>query len=294
MDVPPVVLAPHFDDAVLSCWSVLREQPATTVLNVFAGVPSSDAPISWWDRFTGGRSARERALERRREDAEALERMGCRPVNLPFLDSAYRRGDQDAGPLVSEIHQHLGGRATVYAPACIGRHPDHFAVRAAAIALHAARGFQVTLYGELPYCCHYGWPHWMGGGEPDPHLDITLDWERSLRYGEVSVAPEGAVIVELSPQEQEEKLSAVRMYRTQYSGMARLLAAEDALRYEVFWPLEPDSRGRFQSLSQDLLWNLGVRRGSRLELLFRHPALRRLRPSPGSRLGRLLRSRGAG
>jgi LmbE family N-acetylglucosaminyl deacetylase len=293
-NVCPIVLSPHFDDAVLSCWSVLREQRAVTVVNVFGGVPSANVPISWWDRLTGGRSASERALERRQEDAKALERIGCRPINLPFLGSEYRRGDQDAGPLLSVISPHVDRRTTVYAPAGIGQHPDHFAVRAAAVAL-LARGVPVTLYAELPYCCHYGWPHWVHGGkEPDPYLNITSDWERSLRHAEIMVAPDAALIRELSPEEQEAKLAAVRTYRTQYSGIARLLAPDDALRFEVFWPLDSATPTRLQSLRHELLWRLGVRRGSRLDLLFRRRALGRLRPKADSRLGQLLRSQGKG
>jgi LmbE family N-acetylglucosaminyl deacetylase len=284
------VLSPHFDDAILSCWSVLSREPGTAAINVFTAAPAGDVPLTSWDRFTGARDPRERMLERAREDAEALERVGVRPVNLPFVINDYRRREQDVKPLVSQIRLHLNG-STIYAPAGIGRHPDHFAVRAAAVWL-LAQGFAVILYGELPYCCHYGWPHWVHGGEPDPHLDVTFDWKQSLGYGDVSVAPEAAVITELSPREQEEKLSAIRMYRTQYSGMARLLAAEDALRYEVFWPLEPTNHGRLRSLSQQLLWNLGARRGSRLDRLFHHRVLRRLRPRSDSRVGRLLRSRG--
>jgi LmbE family N-acetylglucosaminyl deacetylase len=286
------VLSPHLDDAILSCWSVLSREPGTAVINVFASAPDGEVPLTSWDRLTGARDPHGRMLERIREDADALGRVGAHPVNLHFVINDYRRREQDVKPLVSEISRHLNG-PTIYAPAGIGRHPDHFAVRAAAVWL-ATHGFAVRLYGELPYCCHYGWPHWVRGGEPDPHLDITFDWRQSLGYGDVSVAPESAVITELSPREQEEKLSAIRTYRTQYSGMARLLAAEDALRYEVSWPLEPVSRGRLQALAQDLLWNLGVRRGSRLELLFRHRAARRLRPRSDGRVGRLVRSRGTG
>jgi LmbE family N-acetylglucosaminyl deacetylase len=290
-DDAEVILAPHSDDAVLSCWSVLRKPPAKTVVTVFAGTPSDDAPMSWWDTFTGATSAQARAHERRQEDAEVLGRLGARSVALGFLEGSYRGGEQDAGPLLGAIRPIAASGAMVYAPAGIGRHPDHFAVRAAAIAL-LARGVPVTLYADLPYASHYGWPHWLTGDEPDPYLDIALDWDRALRHGEVSVAPGDAEVVELAPEEQAEKRDAVRAYRSQYSGMERLLAQEDALRFELFWALDPADPTPLQSLRQDLLWRLGVRRGSRLDRVLRRPALRRLRPSAGGRLGRALRDQG--
>jgi LmbE family N-acetylglucosaminyl deacetylase len=288
-----VILSPHLDDAVLSCWTLLAREREVTVINVFSGVPSADLPLSPWDRLTGAGDPRERALERLREDAEVLASIGCQPVNLTFLDNQYRGGEQDVGPLRDEIVAHIDGSPTVYAPAGIGANPDHFAVRAAAVAM-LRRGFSVMLYAELPYACHYGWPHWVTGADPDPYLDVAWDWERVLTYGEASVSPQAATVRRLDPDERSAKHAAVRGYRTQYSGMEKLLAHGDALDYEAFWPLEPEAAGRLRSLRYEALWRLGVRRGSRLEQLSRRAALRRLRPGADSRLGRMLRERGRG
>lgn len=281
-DGPPVILSPHFDDAVLSCWTVLREGPAK-VVNVFAEPPPPGVAPSTWDRTTGGGDAREHTLARRREDADVLGELGAVQVNLPFLSGDYRGREQDAGPLLKALQPHVAGSRAVFAPAGIGRHPEHFAVRAAAVALHK-RGTPVTLYAELPYCCHYGWPHWVTGAEPDRHLDLRYDWERSLRLGEVSLAAESGKPTPLSPEERERKLAAVQGYRTQWPGMARLLSHEDALGWEVFWPLDPLPQSRLRSIRQELLWRAGARRGSRLERALRRPALRRLRALASSRL----------
>ena len=277
-----MILSPHFDDAVLSCWTVLQEGPAT-VVNVFAEPPPPGVEPSAWDRTTGARDACEHALDRRREDAEVLGALGAAQVNLPFRSGDYRPREQDTGPLLKAIRPHVAGARAVFAPAGIGRHPEHFAVRAAAVALHE-RGTPVILYAELPYCCHYGWPHWVTGEEPERHLDLVYDWERSLRRGEVSLAAESARTTSLSREEQERKLAAVQGYRTQWPGMARLLSHDDALGYELFWPLDPVSPSRLRSIRQEVLWRAGARRGSRLDLVLRRPALRRLRAFASGRL----------
>jgi LmbE family N-acetylglucosaminyl deacetylase len=286
-----VILSPHLDDAVLSCWSILTSRRPVTVINVFTGAPDAGTPLSRWDRLTGARDPRERGRERVQEDSEVLEKLGCEPINLGFIQDDYRGHPQDAGEVLDGILPRVTRSATVYAPSGIGAHPDHLTVRAAAVALHR-KGFAVTLYGELPYASHYGWPHWITAAEPNPYLDVTHDWRRILDHAESAVSPEAAEIRRLDPEAQSAKLSAVQGYRTQFSGMERLLRHDDALAYEVFWPLENRSVGRLQSLRYELLWKVGVRRGSRLDQVARHPALRRIRPKAGSRVGRLLQSRG--
>ena len=290
--MPGIVLSPHFDDAVLSCWSVLTVRPAPTVVNVFASIPDEHAPLSPWDRLTRARDARERALARVEEDAHVLSTLDIEPINLDFEDSVYREGEQDTGPIVLALLDRLRPGARVYAPAGIGGHPDHFAVRAAAVSL-LRRGFDVTLYGELPYAMHYGWPHWVTGAEPDPYLDVTVDWQSRLSYGEVDLRAEDATVVRLDRKAMEAKLRAVRTYRTQYSGMRKLFSDEDSLAYEVYWPLSQPSLTRAQKLRYEILWRAGARRGSKIERLMQGRVLRRIRPSAGSRMGQLLRQRGS-
>ena len=46
----------------------------------------------------------------------------------------------------------------------------------------AAAGIPVELYADLPYAVVYGWPHWVTGDPPDPHLDVDAYWgERPRR-----------------------------------------------------------------------------------------------------------------
>src|SRR5215218_6107335 len=132
MDSRTVVLSPHLDDAVLSCWHVLEGGDAT-VLNVFAGVPEPDT-TGWWDRLTGAEDSAARVHERRREDAEALALVGVSSVMLDLLDEQYRRNG-DAPAVADTLADHLRDADAVYAPLGLFLSADHRLVREAALGL---------------------------------------------------------------------------------------------------------------------------------------------------------------
>src|SRR5271165_5948505 len=78
---PAVVLSPHWDDAVLGCWSALAADTELTVVNVFGGLP--DAGVrGTWELVAGFPDSRARALARLEEDAGALALAGRTPANL--------------------------------------------------------------------------------------------------------------------------------------------------------------------------------------------------------------------
>ena len=56
MAAPVVILSPHLDDAVLSCWHVLSGPADVRVINLFAGLPALGAAPGWWDRRTEPRA----------------------------------------------------------------------------------------------------------------------------------------------------------------------------------------------------------------------------------------------
>jgi LmbE family N-acetylglucosaminyl deacetylase len=90
-----LVLSPHLDDAVLGCGHLLAAHPGTTVLTVFAGAPATyPEPMTWWDQLAGFSSGDDPLVARRREDVEALDELGARPVWLDFVEHQYLdRGD---------------------------------------------------------------------------------------------------------------------------------------------------------------------------------------------------------
>ena len=212
---PSLLLSPHLDDAVLDCWSVLSGDAPPRVVNVFAGIPTTGAPVPLWDRVTGAGDSAARVRVRIQEDARALARAGLQPTNLALLDAQYRRpgnplepGEID-GALAAEMD---GASAHVLAPAAIGGHPDHVLVRRYARLLLQA-GFAVTLYADLPYCLLHGWPSWVDGREPDERRDIDAFWSSFLDAVSELGPLRSARVVRLDDERAAAKLAAMRSTR---------------------------------------------------------------------------------
>jgi LmbE family N-acetylglucosaminyl deacetylase len=237
--MPDVILSPHLDDAVLSCWHVLTQPVEVVVINVFAGVPAELAGPAWWDEHTGATSSAERVRERIEEDRRALAVAGRTAVNLGFLDEQYRPEDQPLAPLTEQIERLLDPGVRIYAPAAFANHADHMVVRAAALALRA-EGFEVSLYADLPHATIRGWPAWVNGKNGPTSKDLASAlWEHVL-------APTGAAgpaVRRLDAAAHGEKLLAVGMYGTQLQALedfvGRPLADPEVLGYEVVWPTAP-------------------------------------------------------
>jgi LmbE family N-acetylglucosaminyl deacetylase len=170
------ILSPHLDDAVLSCWHQLAGPGKVAVINVFAGIPPAGAPVGWWDRLSGAEDARAVVEARRAEDRAALALAGREPINLDFLDRQYRPDAHPPPALADALREHLPDGALVLAPAAIAPmpddvvdepgepHPDHVAVREAALALRED-GSAVQLYADLPHASAGGWLAVPAGAE---------------------------------------------------------------------------------------------------------------------------------
>ncbi len=242
---PDLLLSPHFDDAVLDCWSVLSGERRLEVRNVFAGVPSRSRPTPW-DAITGARDSAARTRERIAEDALALARAGRTPVNLPLLDAQYRARPSalEVADLDRALAATLDGASRIYVPAAIGGHPDHQLARRYARMLLRA-GFPVTLYADLPYCVLHGWPAWVDGREPDPYRNVDAFWMTFLQDVPEMPPLRSANVKRLDDAAASAKLEAMRCYRTQFPslsyGARDLLADPEIHRFEVFWELGPAS-----------------------------------------------------
>ena len=236
-----VILSPHFDDAVLSCWHVLASAGEVLVVNVFAGVPPAGT-LGWWDRLAGATDSATTVRTRIEEDRRALALAGCTVVNLPFLDSQYRRPDQSPGEIVEALRGVLAADALVYAPASLGDpHPDHTAVRMAALALHA-EGAEVALYADLPHATTFGWPRWVLDGEPFPGVDPAGErWASQLQATGIPAARIAAAAHRLPAADRAGKLEALLTYDSQIAPLRRAFGSslEDPrlLGFEVDWHL---------------------------------------------------------
>jgi hypothetical protein len=243
-EAPAVLLSPHLDDAVLDCWSVLTGPAALRVVNVFAGVPAP-GPREHFERLAGARDSAAHMRRRLGEDREALARAGRSPINLGFKCLMHRRGrpEPSFARVDAALRAHIAGVSCVYAPAALGAsHPDHDFVRAYALAL-AHQRVPVRLYADLPYCAVYGWPWWVTGEQPDPHLDVDAYWSASA--GGSSCTRTAAEVVRLAGPDAAAKLAAMRVYRAEFSVLDRgpvgQLSNPAIHGFEVFWPA-PNAR----------------------------------------------------
>jgi len=237
---PVLVLSPHWDDAVLDCWSLLASDRELVVVNLFAGIPAPGR-AGVWEAISGVRDSAERARGRMAEDQRALALAGRTPVNLPLLDDQYRRQKPPVTVGLSELDRALGGvvnRAShVYAPAGIGSHVDHVLTRRyARMLLHA--GMPVTLYAELPYCTFHGWPSWVDGGEPAANRNVDAYWHSFLAGVPEMPSLRSAEVVRLDERAASVKREAVQSYETSLNyGVRHLMEDPGFHAFEVRWRL---------------------------------------------------------
>jgi LmbE family N-acetylglucosaminyl deacetylase len=238
MSTPPVViLSPHLDDAVLSCWHLLCGPGEVEVINVFAGTPEPGSGSSWWDRASGATDSAQRMQERRAEDAEAFAIAGRKAVHLDFLDEQYDPVDQSEETILSALRSMIAPDAVVYVPAALGEHGDHERVRSAGLRL-AASGQPVRLYADHPHAVRRGWPAWIDGAESEAGRDVIKHWDSRLE--DVGVDRTRPEIHHLDDAEQERKLLAVSAYRTQIPALAESVGQIDGFPtfpHEFVWTL---------------------------------------------------------
>jgi LmbE family N-acetylglucosaminyl deacetylase len=240
-----VVVSPHPDDAVLSCWQVLTRPGVRRVVTVFAGQPAAGTPPSAWDRLTRGTDPRRRALERREEDQRALRPTGCTPVHLDFTGAVHRRAPLDAEALAAVQAAAIGDADVVYAPAAIGGHPDHLAARDAVLAVTAGR--RLLLYADQPYAARFGWPSWITGqdgaaGDADGGLDVDGWLDAQLPPGrDGRPILRDAIVCRLPRARHAAKTRAIAEYRSQLAALTASTGPDfpggPEWSYEVFWPL---------------------------------------------------------
>jgi len=253
--VATVILSPHFDDAVLSCWRVLEAGGEVTVVNVFTASPPSGRPSAWWDRLTGACDSIARMAERRAEDEAALALAGCEALSLGLLDDQYRMADIGAGQVLERLRGALAPGSTLYAPAAMDEHRDHVLVRDAALSL-AGEGWPLVLYADLPHATGGGWPSWVTGVRKRPGSDPDAIWDRVLDGAGLVLEELTAYVRPLEPAARARKLAAIDCYRTQRGALDGFsfapLADPRALAWEVYWRVPPSAlRGPQQPIRQD-------------------------------------------
>jgi hypothetical protein len=246
-EAPELLLSPHWDDAALSCWSLLASDRDLNVVNIFAGIPPPGSS-GVWEAIVGARDSAQRAGERMAEDTLALARAGRRPVNLTLLDTRYRRQTSSTVGLHDidrALTAEVRGASRVYVPAGIGSHVDHLLTRRYGRTLLGA-GMPVTLYAELPYCIFHGWPSWVDGREPAPNRDVDAYWRSFLEGVPEMPALRTAKVERLDEPTANAKRAAIRCYETSLNYGIRHLLADAAFHgFEVRWELSASERHRY-------------------------------------------------
>jgi LmbE family N-acetylglucosaminyl deacetylase len=243
-----VLLSPHLDDAVWSCYSVLVDARPAVVVNVCAGVPTPGDPPPW-DRACGARERAGHVRRRIAEDRAALARLGRDAVYLPVLDQQYLDGRAaTAAEALTGLARAVGAASRVLACGGIDGHPDHILVRDMGVALLRA-GMPVTFYADYSYCTRRGWPTWV---DPDAGSgDADEQWREAL--GGVPGLDLAAPRIErVDADTAAAKLASMRDYRTQYDAIeqeeprwqrdGRPPSDPDKRAIEVFYDVEPASQ----------------------------------------------------
>ena len=234
---PAVILSPHLDDAVLSCWHLLGGPGEVSVINVFAGTPGPGGAPAWWDQASGATDSATRMAERLAEDREAVALAGRTATNLEFLDEQYEPVDQPIERIVARLRELIDPAVVVYAPAALGEHRDHERVRNAALEL-AASGQRVRLYADHPHAVRLGWPAWVNGHRHRLGPDVEELWNERLR--DAGLVPTRPVVHQLDAADRERKLAAVSAYRTQIPALASEFGDIEGFPvfpYEFVWSL---------------------------------------------------------
>lgn len=237
-DRPAAILSPHLDDAVLSCWHLLGSQREVTVVNVCTAAPETGASDAFWDQLSDGHHPVERMRVRRAEDEAALARAGRSAHYLGFIDFQYTGLTPPLGALVQRILGIVPPGTELHAPAGLGVHPDHLAVRSAGVELEAL-GFALRFYAELPHALRPGWLERLA---------------RAPAYAGLAAGDLVASRHRLDDAALAAKLRAVGEYRSQLVGLQGMLAGPldrgDVLRNEVVWArssAELGGRGRAEA-----------------------------------------------
>ena len=206
------VLAPHPDDEVLGCSSVLMEHDVT-VVHVTDGVPPN----------VTGKAASALRVAREQEALDACMELGARVERVVTLDAHDQELWSHTDDVAHDLAQLLSDLRVeaVFAPAFQSGHPDHDGLYVAAQLTRR----ELAALAEIDWQCYalyaldergrpgYGWLH----SGLFPHVDERV----------------------FSPEEIERKARALRCFVTQVSPGSVVQSWLDAPTNERFAPLPP-------------------------------------------------------
>ena len=181
-----IYIAPHLDDAVLSCGGLIFEQVRAghqvEVWTLTAGIPDSSTMPPFGRELNAKWGIDLQALQtRREEDIKACRVLGAQAVHLDWLDCIYR-WREDGTPLVNNddelfsaqpepalveeialwLKAHVPAKARLVGPLGVGGHVDH---RLTVGAVEKS-GLKSLFYADYPYVrYHFEWAERFESGE---------------------------------------------------------------------------------------------------------------------------------
>lgn len=225
-----VYLAPHYDDATLSCGGMIHQQgqagQAVLVVTVCAAPPDSSEQLSplaqqqhrQWDDPVDAMATRQA------EDQAAMRILGADYLRLRFTDCIYR-GEPRSGcwyylgeaDLFGELHPAdrvvaddiveavlelvpATEGSTLYAPLTAGHHVDHQVTNLAAWQL-GQRGYRLAFYEDYPYV--------------DPHFAAKYHHTDPVALAAGQARPLQPQFHFLSPEDLAAKIESIGAYSSQ-------------------------------------------------------------------------------
>lgn len=171
-----VFVAPHLDDAVLSCGGQIAhyvtQGARVLTLTLCAATPREDQLTPYAKHLHGTYGLGDDPMAgRRQEDIDALAILGCDVLHLDQLDAPYRleaygqRGAVFGRPVADDplaaatrhVLDQLHAQqplASLYLPLGVGMHVDHQVVCSQGLAAHG-RGLPIIWYEDAPYAVQY-------------------------------------------------------------------------------------------------------------------------------------------
>jgi LmbE family N-acetylglucosaminyl deacetylase len=145
-----LVISAHLDDAILGAGQFIAGRPDCVVVTVLAGDPPSRTILTSYDASTGFKSAAEAMDARRAEDLEAMSVLQAEARHMDSVDSQYG-GKLKPAAVVKQLGELIDELDPEFVLAPLGLvHPDHEAVREAALEAMGDRETPLWLYEDLP------------------------------------------------------------------------------------------------------------------------------------------------
>ncbi len=199
-----VILSPHLDDAIISCFSQIQTNNVT-IINIFAGTPDKSTRTIW-DLVCGQLNSSKMMEHRKSENNQLMKSLGITSIDLDYLDHQYRSNNINYDHIMNNILKLSPSDSTFLVPLAVGsifRHLDHVVTRNLGLALLERRN-EVIFYADQPY---------MRVGQTNKKYlkKLTKRIESDLRL-------RGTIIpVRLNRNQQKLKLISMKAYRSQYN-----------------------------------------------------------------------------